>query len=267
MQVSNQIEQLIQALNELKPLLSEDKQYNAKKFAEVLKASLENSSGNAEIKKETINVTDQKMVDQIPYWVDPNYSYDPANPRKPNMRELMQAISGKNVEELYLEQNENWENMSHKSSEILYGVLGPNKDTRDWSVIMRSDDILTAAKEETGKMLEPKVQILTKFDNNGEVTNQVAVLKDKNENILREISPDLSVAEDTLRTFGATYASVPENIEEDVVMDKFDKNLLNFLKVFDQKITTFDDIVLETTAEAMSKQMSKGDLLGDPAKL
>jgi hypothetical protein len=179
----------------------------------------------------------------------------------------MEAISGKNIEELYLDQNENWENINHKSSETLYGVLGPNKDTRDWSLIMRSDDILAASKEETGRMLEPKVQILSKFDNNGEVVDQVALIKDKNENTLREISNDISVAEDTLRTFGATHASVPANLEENVVMGKFDKNLLNFLKIFDRKTTSTEDIVLQTTAEAISKKLSEEDPLGDLAKL
>ena len=123
--------------------------------------------------------SDQKMVDQVPYWVDPDYSYDPKNPRKPNMRELAEAISGEKVEDLYLGQNETWKNISHKCSEILYGVLGPNKDTRDWSAIMSSDDILTTAKEETGKMLEPKVQILSKLDDNDEVVDQVAFVKIK----------------------------------------------------------------------------------------
>lgn len=255
MQVSNQIEQLIQALTDLKPLLSEDKEANAKKFSEVLRSSLESASSSAKIKKEMIADSDQKMVDQVPYWVDPDYSYDPKNPRKPNMRELAEAISGEKVEDLYLGQNETWKNISHKCSEILYGVLGPNKDSRDWSAIMRSDNILTAAKEETGRMLEPRVQILSTFDDYGEVTDQVAVLKDKNENILREISPDLQVANDTLKTFGATHASVPTNLEDDVVMGRFDKNLLNFLKVFDRKVTTIEDIVFETTAESIAKKL------------
>ena len=151
MQVSNQIEQLIQDLEGLKPLLSEDKQANAKKFAELLEISMKGFSDNTNLKSEVITPTEQKVVDRIPHWVDPEYSYDPANPRKPNMRELMEAISGKNLEELYLEQNKDWEDISHQSSEVLYGVLGPNKDTRDWSAIMSSDNILTTATDETGK--------------------------------------------------------------------------------------------------------------------
>ena len=54
----------------------------------------------------------KKSVDKIPSWVDPDYGYDPQNPRKPNMRELMEAMSGKNVEDLYAEPNENWQKIS-----------------------------------------------------------------------------------------------------------------------------------------------------------
>ena len=38
----------------------------------------------------------------IPDWVDPDYGYDPANPRKPNMREFTEIIAGMSIEELYL---------------------------------------------------------------------------------------------------------------------------------------------------------------------
>ena len=72
---------------------------------------------------------------EIPDWVDPNYSYDPANPRKPNMREMMNAgLSTKDA------------------SEMLYGVVGANRDTRDWNAIMASDNVLSAAQQATGQM-------------------------------------------------------------------------------------------------------------------
>ena len=49
------------------------------------------------------NFLKRKIENGIPSWVDPDYGYDPQNPRKPNMRELMEAISGKDVEDLYAE--------------------------------------------------------------------------------------------------------------------------------------------------------------------
>ena len=49
MQISSQIDQLIHNLNALKPLLSDDKEYNAEEFTKVLRESLEKSSeGNAD---------------------------------------------------------------------------------------------------------------------------------------------------------------------------------------------------------------------------
>jgi len=72
---------------------------------------------------------------EIPDWVDPDYGYDPANPRKPNMREMMNAgLSTKDA------------------SEMLYGVVGSNKDTRNWDAIMASDDIATTARAATNQM-------------------------------------------------------------------------------------------------------------------
>jgi len=72
---------------------------------------------------------------EIPSWVDPAYGYNPANPRKPNMREMMNAgLSTKDA------------------SEMLYGVVGANTDTRNWDSIMASDNILSAAQQATGQM-------------------------------------------------------------------------------------------------------------------
>ena len=72
----------------------------------------------------------------VPAWVDPDYGYDPANPRKPNMREMMEALSGRTVEELYADPDSNWQDISRKASDILYGVVGSNQDTRNFNAIM-----------------------------------------------------------------------------------------------------------------------------------
>ena len=72
----------------------------------------------------------------VPDWVDPDYGYNPDNPRKPNMRELMEAISGRTVEELYADPDSNWQDISRQASDMLYGVVGSNQDTRNWNAIM-----------------------------------------------------------------------------------------------------------------------------------
>jgi len=72
----------------------------------------------------------------VPAWVDPDYGYDVNNPRKPNMREMMEALSGRTVEELYADPDSNWQDISRKASDILYGVVGSNQDTRNFNAIM-----------------------------------------------------------------------------------------------------------------------------------
>ena len=39
-------------------------------------------------------MAEENTTNNIPAWVDPDYSYDPSNPRKPNMREMMELIAG-----------------------------------------------------------------------------------------------------------------------------------------------------------------------------
>ena len=69
-----------------------------------------------------------------PAWVDPDYGYDPSNPRKPNMREMMELIAGKSVEEIYAS-GEDYSDITKKASDLLYGSVGSNTDTRNFQAI------------------------------------------------------------------------------------------------------------------------------------
>jgi len=70
----------------------------------------------------------------VPAWVDPDYGYDVNNPRKPNMREMMEMISGMPLEELY-SSGQDWSGISKQASDLLYGSVGSNQDTRDFVAI------------------------------------------------------------------------------------------------------------------------------------
>ena len=203
MQIVNKIDELIKNLNDLRPTISDDNDVTEKKFTELLKLSMGTLAGEQSDFDNSPSKKDKKNEHLIPTWVNPDYKYDPNNPRKPNMRELMEAITGKSVEEIYAEPSEKWKTISSNVSEALYGVIGSNKDTRDWHAIMAADDILLAAKEATGKMYEPKVAINSHYDDGGMLTGQTAVLKDKNEKVLRTIPTDIDLAEETLKKFGA----------------------------------------------------------------
>jgi hypothetical protein len=79
-------------------------------------------------------MAEENTTDNIPAWVDPDYSYDPANPRKPNMREMMEMIAGKTVEEIYAS-GEDYSDISRMASDLIYGSVGSNEDTRDFVAI------------------------------------------------------------------------------------------------------------------------------------
>jgi len=70
----------------------------------------------------------------VPAWVDPDYGYDVNNPRKPNMREMMEMIAGKSVEEIYAS-GEDYSDITRLASDLLYGSVGSNQDTRDFVAI------------------------------------------------------------------------------------------------------------------------------------
>ena len=275
MQVISKIDHLMTELTKLKPTLSDDLPSNEKRFNDLLTASIATNHTVADEVMEAADPTNAKLLvptdgiptDGIPSWVDPDYGYDPQNPRKPNMRELMEAMSGTNVENLYAQTNESWQKISRQASEMLYGVVGPNEDSRDWLSIMTSRDILAAAKEQTRVMYEPEVGIQSYFNDDGILTEQIAAIKDNKGNILRSISTDLDTAEETLLNFGATKKSIPTNLEEQIDPEKFDHGLLAFLKNFDNNPTSIQQVVVQSASEVIANRISQEIPLDELAKL
>jgi hypothetical protein len=266
MQVISKIDQLITELTKLKPILSDDSPSNEKKFNDLLAASI--ATDHTVVSKELdVTFSTNAKQDIIPSWVDPEYGYDPLNPRKPNMRELMQAMSGKNVEDLYADTNGNWQNVSRQASEILYGIVGANADTRDWPSIMNSSNILEKAREQAGAIYEPEVDIQSNFNTDGILTEQIAVIKDNKGNTLRALSSNIDSAEETLLNFGATKESIPTNLEELINREKFDDGLLAFLKNFDNNPTSIQQVVVQSASEVIANKLSQEIPLDELAKL
>tara|TARA_B100001939_G_C16945261_1_gene620016 strand:- start:1857 stop:5174 length:3318 start_codon:yes stop_codon:yes gene_type:complete len=91
-----------------------------------------------------VGQSEDRVVDgiEIPDWVDNDYldsyviSAKQGNPRKPNNREMTEMIAGVPIEQLYgtMEVSE-WQQYTNQSSNLLYGVVGSNTDTRDWQAI------------------------------------------------------------------------------------------------------------------------------------
>lgn len=244
MQVYNQIENLVFKLEELKKDLTNEDDNNQIRFDAILESTLENDYSN--LSKE-----------YKPDWVNSNYFFETERPRKPNMRELMEAISGKSLEQLYAEPDENWKNISQQASDLLYGVVGANEDTRDWPSIMASGNILSEARKQTGAMHEPEVDIESIFDTDDRLTEQIAVIKDGKGNTLRSLTNNISFTEETLLNFGATKESIPTNFENKVDPEVFDRNLLNFLKNFGNHSVSIEQIVVHSASEVIANKLSQ----------
>jgi len=260
MNVTSQIDILITKLENVKPELSSDKDLNQLKFNNILNSALNYSVSNS------IDSSENPLS-----WVNENYNFEPDNIRKPNIRELMEALSGKSVEELYLDPHSNWQDISNKATELLYGVVGSNKDNRDWMAIMSSPNVLHAARIETGKLHNPIVDI----DTNDKVVNgiikQYAIIKDTNGSALRVLSGNPQEVETTLLNFGATSKSIPADIESKIIDPNFDKQILNVLKKFsnvkNQESFDIDTVALTNTTKAIVNRISSGIPLDELAKL
>ena len=221
MNVTSQIDILINKLENVKPKLSSDRNLNQIKFNNILTSALNYSNAkSSDTSKDPLS------------WVDENYEFDPDNIRKPNVRELMEALSGRTVEELYSDPSSKWQDISSRATELLYGVVGSNKDNRDWAAIMSSHNVLRAARIETGKFHNPVVDIDTQDKKENDTIKQYAIIKDANGSDLRVLSGKPEEVKETLMNFGATSASIPTNIESKIIDPKFDLEILNVLKKF-----------------------------------
>ena len=150
---------------------------------------------------------------------------------------------------------------------MLYGVLMANQDSRDWTAIMESNDITKTAQNQTAIMFEPKVEIVLMFNETNNANEEIAVIKDKHGNTLRSLSNDLSLTKETLHNFGVTKKDIPSNLETQVDQNIFDKDLLNFLKNFDNEPSSIERFVIQTASANISEKLSQNSTLDELEKL
>lgn len=167
----------------------------------------------------------------IPAWVDPSYGYDPLNPRKPNLKEMMNIIDvqiNSDAEETkYLSSSSNI-----IAAQILYGAVGSNEDTRDWQKIMGSENIIEAAHQETAKLHEPKLEIISEFDGDMVLVDQKAAIKNKEEETLSILGGSAAQIKEKLFTYGVTVESIPENINEQITIETFEQEVITGIQDF-----------------------------------
>ena len=234
-------------------LLSEQKSTNIEKnkspspvFSELLNSS---------------EITTKNSEDlRIPKWVNKDYHYDPENPRKPNFRELVEALSGQNLEQLSSGPKTEWKHYSELAHEILYGVIG-SSDTRNWEKIMSSSNIVQEAHKETGLMHKPKVDIISEIDKDKNVLTQRAVIVDKSGDILKTLDGNHESITVTLQSYGATSESIPVDIENQINISHFDKEVLDAIRSFSKKQADSSTIELITNRISKKIEQSMNEIL------
>ena len=99
---------------------------------------------------------------------------------------------------------------------MLFGVVSTTEDTRDWSSIMSSSDILTSVRQQTGLMHDPKVDIQSNFNDEGISIEQIALIKDSKGNILRSLPNSVSLLKSTSQLW-CNKKSIPTNITSKLI--------------------------------------------------
>lgn len=118
-------------------------------------------------------------------------NYESKALHKPNMMQLMLAISGLTAHELYT--NPKWDEIRSTASELLYGVMGSHPDTRDWSKIMASEDIVSEARSQTFDVIQPRI----------EFADERVILKNGYNDLLRVYTGEIPLINSSLKNFGA----------------------------------------------------------------
>ena len=217
-------------------------------------------------------MAEENTTNNIPAWVDPDYGYDPANPRKPNMREMMEAMTGKTVEEIYASSGEDYANLSSIAAELIYSVgrdpiTGADYDTRDFVAIGNAaTDPITG--EMDGEKFKAAVQIAnsqmfggtsveyvsssyetdaagnTIIDANGNPVNSPPALHivGGNGTIIRELSGNTLQMSNTLANFGIKDASWVDTVSQSMG-DNLTTNLQN---TFNELKETYNPFVIKT---------------------
>lgn len=83
---------------------------------------------------------------------------------KPDMRTMLELISGQSLDSNFYQRPDAQEIVS-KASNVLYGDIGANLDTRDWGAIMKSADPYKAAQEGLKSMYSDPTYLVKNAEN------------------------------------------------------------------------------------------------------
>ena len=231
MAISLQIDQLIENLLALKKSAGSDPNIDSEKFNQILQDSIQSSNdSNLESSELEAKTTEEAKFPDNSNGVEIISDSETSN--KPTMRTLIEALSGKTVEELYADPQSNWIDVSKQASEILYGVVGDGVDSRNWSKIMSSSNILEAVREETRNMVSPTVELVSIKRNEEQSTTQYMALKDSQGTTLRSLVGPEHLINKMLNNYGMSSIKLEDDLQNKITDENFDRNVLTSLRDF-----------------------------------
>ena len=135
-------------------------------------------------------------------------------------------------------------------------------DSRDWSSIMASEDIVGSTRKATGEMYQPLLDISNELDDNNNVLEQIVVIKEKSGNLLRSLNGSADEIEKSMINFGATKSSISENLLSKVIKDKIDNNTLSTLIKFSERtpLDTLEALALKSHAAIINRNIPQTEI-------
>ena len=229
MDIAVRINQVMNSLEGLKEHVQTTPVGADSKFESILEMALDSATDEAASK--TVEPRLEELLVR-PNNLKAGHGYDPKTAPKPSMRELMEALTGRSMESLYSDPKSNWQETSRLASDLLYGVVGSNTDTRDWAAIMASDDIVQTARKATREMYAPTLAIQSVKNSMGNVIDQNLAINDADGNVLRILKGNAHSAQNAIENFGLIPESITENLIAGAKNANINAELLNMLEEF-----------------------------------
>ena len=235
MELTNRIDSLTTTLQELKKSELGSHEATTAEFVKILQQSLnaiETVSSEPNVSQDKNSRQNSEAASPIPSWVDINYGYDADKPRLPTSREIVEAMTGRSVEELYADPNVDYSDISRNAHDLLWGPTLHGKDTRNWAKIFQSEDLIETLRNENYKMLGSKIDIVSDYDTNGELVAQHAAILDNNGKVFRLLNEGADFAQETLKNFGVQPDINIESLKDKIQVPNFNESILNTLSSF-----------------------------------
>lgn len=152
--------------------------------------------------------------------------------QKPSMRELIEKISGRTLENLFEDPSSNWQDISRQASAILNGVIANKKDSRNWSEIMNSDDVVTAAANQTRDLHNPTINVIADDSTDNSGTEGRVVLKDDDGVVIKSVSDDVNITKNIFENYGIQPADLTQNFLMALQSYRIDPQLKSYLQQY-----------------------------------